>query len=130
MDEFKELTIEYLRDFLNNNEHKYQTAQQRLCFAIIKRMYRRVCQGYRFGQIRICRYKNMVVDGNHTYISYSLAGILNDESDYTSSHCDMKRHYGTVEIDEIHDWDDFTEHGRKCKSDEHLNELTRVIKVI
>lgn len=86
MDEFKELTIEYLRDFLNNNEHKYQTAQQRLCFAIIKRMYRRVCQGYRFGQIRICRYKNMVVDGNHTYISYSLAGILNDESEIGRAH--------------------------------------------
>lgn len=129
MDDEEELTIGRLRNFLAENELKYETAQKGLCFAIIKRMHRRIRLGYRFDPIRVCRYKKMVIDGNHTYISYLLADIEVKEFDGTSSHCDVPKGYKAIEIDEVNDWDDHTEKGRKYKNDKYLLELTRIIEV-
>ncbi len=129
MDEFKELSIEELTQFLNDNFLEYETAQKGLCFAIIKRMHKRLMLGYRFKPIRVCRYRNIVVDGNHTYIAYSIAGIPLEEFDGTSCPSDISKPYRKMEVDFDDDWDDNSEVGRKHKSDEHLLELRRIIVV-
>lgn len=71
----------------------------------------------------------MVVDGNHTYIAYSLAGIEVQLWEGTSAPSSEVRDYKTIEIDEVCDWDDETEEGRIKKSDNYLSELTKIIEV-
>ena len=127
MDNIKELTVDELRKFLNENEFKYQTAQTVLCFAIIKRLYERLCLGYEFNCcIYVCRYRNIVVDGNHTYISYLLAKKIFREFEGTSSHSVICSHYKTIKIDEVNDWDDNSVRGMWYKSEKYLNSIKKV----
>lgn len=111
-----ELTIERLREFLKDDKHQYGTAQTKLCFAMIKRMYYR-CTDYDLGSIKVCSVRCMVVDGNHRFIAYSLAGMKFDVVSYTSSPCDILQEYSQVIVDED-DWDDNHDNTRKyCAND-------------
>lgn len=99
-----ELDIEALRDFLKNGNHEYSTAQNRLCFAIIARIYRRLMQGYRFEAIRISE-REMIVNGNHRYIAHKLARVEIEIIEATRSHSDKPRSFKEVAIDSDQDWD-------------------------
>lgn len=125
MQEFEELTRDKFEEFiaLNNIEHK--TAQCRLCFKIIKRIYRRCKLGYYFGDIKICKYKDMVVEGNHRYISYLLAGIEFGILDGTSSFCDNPKYYNDVEVDFDDDWDEYQKETKKYVTDDFLKDFER-----
>ena len=48
-----------------------------MCYSIIKRIHRRVLDGYgtKFGPIKIDQKTNLIVDGNHRYIAYKLANF-------------------------------------------------------
>jgi len=118
-----ELTLKDLVSFINDTEHKYHTAHTVLCFAIIKRIHRRVLIGHRFGEIKICRTKCLVVDGNHRYIAYSLAGISIDEIEGTSSHCDVVKSFNNIRIDETNDWDMNCRINKKYCCDDFLDKL-------
>ena len=93
MENIKELTKEEFEYFLNNHKFTYKTVQKGLCFKIIKRIVRRCRQNYYFDHVKVCLTKGMVVDGNHRYIAYLIAGIKFDTIPYTSSHCDNPIEY-------------------------------------
>jgi len=61
--------------------------------------------GHRFGSIIICRQKGMVIDGNHRYIAYLLAGVEISFQNGTSSFCDICRKYRDINLDVEQDWD-------------------------
>jgi len=98
------LQIEDLKKFIEDFEHEYSTAHKRLCFIIIKRIYRRVLNGHRFGGIKVDS-TGLVVDGNHRYIAYKLAKIEFEIIPWTSSLSDEPKSYNKITIDEIEDWD-------------------------
>jgi hypothetical protein len=58
-----ELTPEVLKAYLKSTNHTYNTTHTILCFAIIKRIHRRVLMGYRFGAISVCYSKGLIIDG-------------------------------------------------------------------
>lgn len=105
MEEIKELSIDALKDFINKTELVYKTAHKKLCFAIIQRIYRRTKLGYYFGDIKTCKEKGIVIEGNHRYLAYILAGIKINYIDGTSSHCDVAISYNQIEFDIHSDWD-------------------------
>lgn len=90
---------------MESHNFKYKTVQKKLCFHIIKRIYRRCKEQYYFKHIKICCVKGIVVDGNHRYIAYLLAGIDFDVIPYTSSHCDCPTDYKDLSLDLDDDWD-------------------------
>jgi hypothetical protein len=98
-----ELDMESFKKFIKTAPHKYLTAQNRLCFAVIARMYRRVLNDNYFGDIKVDG--NMVVEGNHRFIAYTLAGIEFEIIAGTRSHCDKIKKFNDIEIDLDHDWD-------------------------
>jgi hypothetical protein len=118
-----ELTKEILDAYLQNTEHKYLTTHKTLCFAIIKRIHRRVLLGHRFGAITVCETKGIVVDGNHRFIAYSLAGIAVDVKEGTSNHSDVPKTYNEIIIDQVHDWDMNSSENKKFCSDDFLKDL-------
>lgn len=84
------LEFEKLQNFIVDTEHKYLTTHQKLCFAIIARIYRRVLLGYRFGAVKISN-QRLIVDGNHRYIAYKLANIKFEIFEATHSFCDQPK---------------------------------------
>jgi len=119
--EFEELKIESLIDFIKEGT-EYQTAQYRMCFPIIKRMYRRIKMGYCFGGVKICKDKGIVVDGNHRYIAYLLAQKEVEFILGRSSFCDKVVEYNKIEFITDQDWDENSEDTRKFLNDDFLKE--------
>ena len=118
-----ELTKEILDTFLKETNHKYNTAHSVLCYAIIKRIHRRLLMGYRFGTITVCQTKCLVVDGNHRFIAYSLAGIDVEVRDGTSSHCDVPKSFNDINIDQDKDWDIYSPEKKIFCNDDFLKDL-------
>lgn len=115
---FHELKIETIKEFISNNTHRYATVQRVLCFAIIARIYRRVKAGFYFGSIRID--EEMIIDGNHRFIAYSLAEIDFEIIKATRSHCDELKSFNDIVLDVIEDWDaNHPDHEKYC-TDEFL----------
>jgi hypothetical protein len=61
--------------------------------------------GYIFGAITVCYSKGLIIDGNHRFIAYSLAGIQPDIKEGTSNHSDVLKSYNDLRIGEVADWD-------------------------
>lgn len=116
-----ELSRNVLLDFIQNSNHKYTTAHKKLCLEIIKRIFRRVMEGYRFGGIKISE-DGMIIDGNHRYIAYMIAGIEFEIIRGTSSHCDEPRSFNEIIIDEVEDWDHNSESSRRYCTDDFLQD--------
>ncbi|MCI0922549.1 hypothetical protein [Sphingobacterium rhinopitheci] len=112
-----ELTNEELLDFLKIHEFEHSTSHKKLCFAVVNRIYRRVKLGYTFGGIKVCRDKNIVVDGNHRYVAYSIAGIRIDVIDATSSICDFASGFADIYLEFLEDWD-----ANNPKTEKYLND--------
>ncbi|MDM1071086.1 hypothetical protein HX001_01105 [Empedobacter brevis] len=97
-----------LSDFLANGQHEYRTVQTKVCYFIIKRIYRRVLvYGIDFGGIRIDITENLIIDGNHRYIAYKLAGFEFTVINGTKNHCDLHpfKSISSIKIDKTCDWD-------------------------
>ena len=113
------LKIEKLQNFIINTEHEYLTTHQKLCFAIIARIYRRVLKGYRFGAIKISD-GQLIIDGNHRYIAYKLANVEFKILEATRSFCDQPKKFNDVVIDVLQDWDANHPHNKKYCNDDFL----------
>jgi len=100
---FAELDIKTLKEFIKAEGLEYLTAQKKLCFVIIARIYRRVLAGYYFGPIAID--EDLIVNGNHRYIAYRLANVKFEVVKATRSHCDQLKSFSDIAIDIEEDWD-------------------------
>jgi len=70
-----ELTKQEFRNFMESYKFGFKTVQKKICFHIIKRIYSRCKRNYYFKDIKVCYNKKIIVEGNHRYIAYLLAGI-------------------------------------------------------
>jgi len=114
------LDIEKLNHFVKNTNHDYLTTHKKLCFAIIQRIYRRVLLGYRFGAIRVSN-DELVVDGNHRYIAYKMAGIDFEIVKANRSFSDEPINFNEIIIDTNEDWDFNNPAYRKFCNDDFLS---------
>lgn len=120
-----DLDILRLKNFMKDTEHEYLTTHEVLCFAIIERIYRRILLGYRFGSIKINN-NELVVDGNHRYIAYKLAGVSIDVVKGGRSFSDVVKSFNDVKIDEDQDWDLNCFKNKKYCKDDFLSECEKV----
>ncbi|UUC44862.1 hypothetical protein [Flavobacterium cerinum] len=116
------LDILTLEQFIRNVDHEYETTHKVVCFAVIQRIYRRILAGYRFGSIKVNNGK-LVVDGNHRYIAYKLAGIVVDKVKSGRSFSDIGRSFNHIKIDVNEDWDRNCPYHRKYCNDDFLSEF-------
>ncbi|WP_230978927.1 hypothetical protein [Flavobacterium supellecticarium] len=119
------LDIFTVKAFIQNSCHEYLTTHQVVCFAIIKRIYRRVLAGYRFGSIKVNN-DELVTDGNHRYIAYKLAGIAINTVKSGCSFSDIRRSFKDIKIDTIEDWDYNCPYNRKYCNDDFLSDFEKI----
>lgn len=55
--------------------------------------------------MKVCQDKGIVVEGNHRFIAYSLAGIEFEVISGTSNRSDEISRYNEISIDNDNDWD-------------------------
>lgn len=70
---FTVITEEIIKQYLSKNSTAYKSTQNRLSLPIINRLYKKMKNGIRFDDIKIC--DNLIIDGHHRYISSLLAGF-------------------------------------------------------
>lgn len=94
---------------MNSEDHEYKTLQSGVCYFIVERIYNRVKQGHghKFGAIRIDVGENLIIDGNHRYIAYKLAGFNFEIQAYCKNFSDKPpyKEIRNIRIDEESDWD-------------------------
>jgi len=114
-----ELKVEDLEIFLNKEDHEYFTTHSKVCFEIIKRIYRRVLLGYDFGAIKVNQ-NRLIIDGNHRYLAYELAGIDYEIIAGCRSFSDPEYKLNTLNLVIDEDWDYNRQDTRKFCTDDFL----------
>lgn len=121
---YTELTVEDLEIFLKRNNHEYFTTHSKVCFEIIKRMHRRVLLGYDFGPIKV-NGNRLIIDGNHRYLAYKLAGISYKTVAGGKSFSDPENNINELNLVLNEDWDYNRVDTRKFCTDEFLKECIK-----
>lgn len=116
------LHIEKLEEYIKNEKHEYITTHKKLCFVIIQRIHRRLLLGHRFGAIKICS-DELVIDGNHRYIAYEIAGVELEIIKGSRSFSDVLTSFNKIEIDTEEDWDLNCPRNKKYCDDNFLPQL-------
>lgn len=93
--------------FLLENEHSYFTNQSKVCLRVIERIFKRVSNGYYFGDVKVDFKENLIIDGNHRYIAYSLANIDFGLIPSNKNFCDVPpyKEIRNIKVDIEDDWD-------------------------
>lgn len=121
---FNELEVETVEEFIKNTSHIYKTTHKKVCFLIIRRIYRRVKSGYRFGGVKFNG--DLIIDGHHRYIAYKLANIEFEELKGGRCHTDEMLKINELELDIVEDWDDNHPKNKKYCTDEFLLDMEKV----
>lgn len=94
---------------MGQGNHDYKTLQTKVCYKIVERIYRRVLNGHgtKFGAIKIDLEENLIIDGNHRYIAYKLAGFEYEIKSYCKNLFEKPPYLNieNIKIDESSDWD-------------------------
>ncbi|NJM80428.1 MAG: hypothetical protein HC854_13925 [Flavobacterium sp.] len=90
-----------------NNKHNHFTNQSKVCLRVIERIYRRVNEGFYFGDVKVDFGECLIIDGNHRYIAYSLANIEFGMVPSVKNFCDKSpyKEIKDIVVDIENDWD-------------------------
>lgn len=93
--------------FLLNNKHQHFTNQSKICLKVIERIYRRVNEGFYFGDVKVDFKENLIIDGNHRYIAYNLAetkfNLIPSIKNFSDKY--PYKEIKNIEVDKVNDWD-------------------------
>jgi len=98
----QEITAEFLRGFIGNNDIPLVATQTKLCIPIIFRMCRKMSHGIRFDDIRVC--DNLIIEGHHRYLSALISDFALGRVPTNSTSSTTPIAWDLVEFDE-NDWD-------------------------
>ena len=73
----KEKDEHYLKS-IKESENILITTHKKLCLPILNRIYKKMINGIKFDDIKIC--EGVIIDGHHRYVSSLLANIKLDEA--------------------------------------------------
>ncbi len=96
------LTIEYLTDFVKENEIELYPSHSKLCFPIIARIFRKMKHGIRFSGIKIDG--DIIIDGHYRYLAALLADVALERYPYSKTSATNVGEWNTVLFD-TNDWD-------------------------
>ncbi|MFA6152767.1 MAG: hypothetical protein WC716_15690 [Chitinophagaceae bacterium] len=95
------INIEIVKSFLSNNALEFNSAQSRLSYPIIERIFYILKAGIIFDLIKVDREKNLIVHGHHRYVSLALHNSATIENiPWTASFSSIAHPWSTVEISE------------------------------
>ncbi len=72
----KSLSIEMIVKLLGTARLELSPTHDRLCFPVIKRIYRKMVKGIKFRGIKVA--DTLIIDGHHRYIASLLANVYLD----------------------------------------------------
>jgi len=96
------ISKEKIQELLQNNIFKFSSTHARLSLPIINRIYKKMINGIKFDDIKIC--DNLIIDGHHRYISSVFANKEIGATKTLKTSATMEYHWNDVEFLE-EEWD-------------------------
>ncbi|MBC7382896.1 MAG: hypothetical protein H7296_07850 [Bacteroidia bacterium] len=103
----KEITIEFILQFLKTSKFAYSPTHKKLSYPVLLRIYNKLKGGERFRPIHI--YNNIIVDGHHRYVCLNILNREIEILNWTLSSSSVITSWDKIEIENI-DWDHPTKH--------------------
>lgn len=97
-----EINKEIILKAIEESDYILFSTHSKLCLPIIKRIYKKMINGIKFDDIKIC--DKLIIDGHHRYISSLLANIKLEEVKSSKTSATIEYNWSTVEFVE-EEWD-------------------------
>jgi hypothetical protein len=98
----KNITKEFIQNFVNNHEFELSSTQTKLCVPIINRIFKKMSAGIKFSSIKV--ENNFICDGHHRYIASILASFFLERTPSSSTSATEAVDWKSV-IFEENEWD-------------------------
>ena len=98
----KNITKEFIQNFVNNHEFELSSTQAKLCVPIINRIFKKMSAGIKFSSIKV--ENNFICDGHHRYIASILASFFLERTPSSSTSATEAVDWKSV-IFEENEWD-------------------------
>ena len=114
------ISIDELKEFLKSHNFPLQPTQQKICYPIIQRIYRKMQIGVQFEKINIDNL--LLINGHHRYICSLLLQKELGTNVWKSPSNVMNLHWSDIDID-ANDWESIEIISRHNSSDAAKNEI-------
>ena len=98
----QEISKEFVLIYLKEGENNLKSTHARLCFPLIKRIYKKMSIGIKFPSIKVD--KDLIIDGHHRYVASLLSGTKLDTIPYSKTSATVVIDWDAVILD-TDDWD-------------------------
>lgn len=115
------ITREIILEAIKQSDYTLITTHNKLCLPIINRIYRKMINGIKFDDIKVC--DTLIIDGHHKYISSLLAKIQLDKAKSSKTSATMEYKWNEVEFVE-EEWDTDDKIKRLNELDAKFNEIS------
>ena len=87
---------------IENSDYRLIPTHNKLCLPIIKRIYKKMINGIKFDDIKVC--EKTIIDGHHGFVCSLLAGIRLDEAKSSKTSATIEYEWNHVTFVE-EEWD-------------------------
>jgi hypothetical protein len=98
----KDITIEMVLKFLKEGKIALRSTHGKLCFPIIKRIYKKMSIGIKFPCIKVDG--DLIIDGHHRYVASLLVDYKLDIAPSFKTSATVESQWNVVVLD-VDDWD-------------------------
>lgn len=92
----RDLTLDEIRNALNNKQIELSSTHNKLSVPIINRIYKKMKNGIKFDDIKVC--EGLIIDGHHRYVSAVIAEIELDRAKSSKTSATTKYSWEEVEF--------------------------------
>jgi hypothetical protein len=117
----KEINKELILNAIAAADYTLITTHKKLCFPIINRIYKKMINGIKFDDIKVC--DTLIIDGHHRYVSSLLANITLDEAKSSKANATIEYDWKDVEFVE-EEWDTEDKITRLNELDAEFNKMS------
>jgi galactitol-specific phosphotransferase system IIB component len=93
---------EVILNAIKDSDYILITTHRKLCLPIINRIYKKMINGIKFDDIKVC--DRLIIDGHHRYVSSLLANMKLDEAKSSKTNATIEYDWKEVEFVE-EEWD-------------------------
>ena len=117
----KEINKELILNAIAAADYTLITTHRKLCLPIINRIYKKMINGIKFDDIKVC--ETLIIDGHHRYVSSLLANIKLDEAKSSKTNATIEYDWKDVEFVE-EEWDTEDKITRLNEIDAEFNNMS------
>ena len=116
-----EINKELILNAIAASDYTLITPHRKLCLPIINRIYKKMINGIKFDDIKVC--ETLIIDGHHRYVSSLLANIKLDEAKSSKTNATIEYDWKDVEFVE-EEWDTEDKITRLNEIDAEFNNMS------